>query len=37
MSPVVSQCIDLRFFCGTEHTAMSAASFDKLKATCRMR
>jgi TRAP-type transport system periplasmic protein len=30
MSPVVSQCIDLRFFCGTEHTAMSADSFDKL-------
>ncbi len=30
MSPVVSQCIDLRFFCGTEHTAMSAASFDRL-------
>ena len=30
MSPVVSQCVDLRFFCGTEHTAMSAASFDKL-------
>src|SRR6056297_3580211 len=30
MSPVVSQCIDLRFFCGTEHTAMSAASFDSL-------
>jgi hypothetical protein len=31
MSPVVSQCIDLRFFCGTEHTAISAASFDKLE------
>ena len=31
MSPVVSQCVDLRFFCGTEHTAMSAASFDKLE------
>ncbi len=30
MSPVVSQCIDLRFFCGTEHTAMSASSFDAL-------
>jgi TRAP-type C4-dicarboxylate transport system substrate-binding protein len=30
MSPVVSQCIDLRFFCGTEHTAMSADSFGKL-------
>ena len=32
MSPVVSQCVDLNFFCGTEHTAMSAASFDKLEA-----
>lgn len=30
MSPVVSQCVDLRFFCGTEHTAMNAKSFDKL-------
>lgn len=30
MSPVVSQAVDLRFFCGTEHTAMSAESFDKL-------
>ena len=30
MSPVVSQCVDLRFFCGTEHTAMSAKVFDKL-------
>ncbi|MEM9205897.1 MAG: TRAP transporter substrate-binding protein [Pseudomonadota bacterium] len=30
MSPVVSQCVDLKFFCGTEHTAMSASSFDKL-------
>ncbi|MGI9419799.1 MAG: TRAP transporter substrate-binding protein [Geminicoccaceae bacterium] len=30
MSPVVSQSIDLRFFCGTEHTAMSAKIFDKL-------
>jgi TRAP-type C4-dicarboxylate transport system substrate-binding protein len=30
MSPVVSQCVDLRFFCGTEHTAMNAASFDGL-------
>ncbi|UCH73967.1 MAG: TRAP transporter substrate-binding protein DctP [Rhodospirillales bacterium] len=30
MSPVVSQCVDLRFFCGTEHTAMSASVFDKL-------
>ena len=30
MSPVVSQCVDLEFFCGTEHTAMSAAVFDSL-------
>jgi TRAP-type C4-dicarboxylate transport system substrate-binding protein len=30
MSPVVSQSVDLRFFCGTEHTAMSATAFDGL-------
>ncbi|MGD1923386.1 MAG: TRAP transporter substrate-binding protein [Paracoccaceae bacterium] len=30
MSPVVSQCVDLRFFCGTEHTSMSGKVFDKL-------
>ncbi|WP_411891597.1 TRAP transporter substrate-binding protein [Yoonia sp. SDW83-1] len=30
MSPVVSQCVDLRFFCGTEHTAMNASVFDSL-------
>ncbi|MGF1611736.1 MAG: TRAP transporter substrate-binding protein [Kiloniellales bacterium] len=30
MSPVVSQSVDLRFFCGTEHTAMNASVFDKL-------
>ena len=30
MAPVVSQCVDLRFFCGTEHTAMSADVFDAL-------
>ncbi len=30
MSPVVSQVINLEFFCGTEHTAMSAKVFDKL-------
>ncbi len=30
MSPVVSQSVDLRFFCGTEHTAISAKVFDKL-------
>ena len=31
MSPVVSQSVDLRFFCGTEHTAMSAKVFDGLE------
>ncbi|MGK7653686.1 TRAP transporter substrate-binding protein [Roseovarius sp. B08] len=31
MSPVVSQCVDLKFFCGTEHTAMSASVFDSLE------
>lgn len=31
MAPVVAQCVDLRFFCGTEHTAMSASSFDRLE------
>lgn len=31
MSPVVSQSIDLKFFCGTEHTAMSASVFDSLE------
>ncbi|WP_299152089.1 TRAP transporter substrate-binding protein [uncultured Tateyamaria sp.] len=30
MSPVVSQSVDLRFFCGTEHTAMNASVFDGL-------
>ena len=30
MAPVVSQCVNLKFFCGTEHTAMSAKVFDKL-------
>jgi len=30
MSPVVSQSVHLNFFCGTEHTAMSAAAFDKI-------
>ncbi len=30
MSPVVSQVINLEFFCGTEHTAMNAKVFDKL-------
>lgn len=30
MSPVVSQAVDLKFFCGTEHTSMSAKVFDSL-------
>ena len=30
MSPVVSQCVNLEFFCGTEHTAVSASKFDEL-------
>ncbi|SEW18478.1 TRAP-type C4-dicarboxylate transport system, substrate-binding protein [Cognatiyoonia koreensis] len=30
MSPVVSQSVDLKFFCGTEHTAMNAGVFDSL-------
>jgi TRAP-type C4-dicarboxylate transport system substrate-binding protein len=30
MAPVVSQVLNLEFFCGTEHTAMNAATFDKL-------
>ncbi|MGC3871814.1 TRAP transporter substrate-binding protein [Halomonas sp. GXIMD04776] len=30
MAPVVSQAVDLRFFAGTEHTAMSLQVFDKL-------
>lgn len=32
MASVVSQCVDLKFFCGTEHTAMSLPVFDKLGA-----
>jgi TRAP-type C4-dicarboxylate transport system substrate-binding protein len=31
MSPVVSQSVDLGFFCGTEHTAMSASVFDAME------
>lgn len=31
MSPVVSQSVDLGFFCGTEHTAMSASVFDGME------
>lgn len=30
MAPVVSQAVDLKFFCGTEHTAMSLPVFDRL-------
>ncbi|MHA1165515.1 MAG: TRAP transporter substrate-binding protein, partial [Alphaproteobacteria bacterium] len=30
MSPVVSQCVNLEFFCGTEHTAMNSKVFDKV-------
>ncbi|MGJ8626321.1 MAG: TRAP transporter substrate-binding protein [Sulfitobacter sp.] len=30
MAPVVSQSVHLNFFCGTEHTAMSASKFDSL-------
>lgn len=31
MSPVVSQSVDLKFFCGTEHTSMSSSVFDSLE------
>jgi TRAP-type transport system periplasmic protein len=31
MTPVVSQSVDLRFFCGTEHCAMSSKVFDALE------
>jgi TRAP-type C4-dicarboxylate transport system substrate-binding protein len=31
MAPVVSQSVDLKFFCGTEHTSMSASVFDGLE------
>jgi TRAP-type C4-dicarboxylate transport system substrate-binding protein len=30
MAPVLSQAVDLRFFCGTEHTAMNHKTFEKL-------
>ena len=30
MAPVLSQAVDLKFFCGTEHTAMNNATFEKL-------
>ena len=31
MSPVVSQSVDLGFFCGTEHTGMSAELFNSME------
>lgn len=31
MAPLVSQSVDLRFLCGTEHTAMLASRFDALE------
>src|SRR5690606_39156507 len=30
LSPVLSQAVDLRFFCGTEHTAMNNKTFESL-------
>jgi TRAP-type C4-dicarboxylate transport system substrate-binding protein len=30
MAPIVSQAVDLQFFCGTEHTAISTGAFNKL-------
>jgi TRAP-type C4-dicarboxylate transport system substrate-binding protein len=30
MAPVLSQAVDLKFFCGTEHTAMNFKTFQKL-------
>ena len=30
MAPAVTQSVDLRFFCGTEHTGMSAEVFDSM-------
>ena len=35
MSPVLSQAVDLKFFCGTEHTAMNNKTFEKLPSTLR--
>lgn len=35
MTPVLSQAVDLRFFCGTEHTAMNFATFNKLPANLK--
>ncbi|MCF6234228.1 MAG: TRAP transporter substrate-binding protein [Rhodobacteraceae bacterium] len=31
MTPVVSQCVDLKFFCGTEHTSISSKVFNGLE------
>ncbi len=31
MTPVVSQSVDLKFFCGTEHTSMSTKVFNSLE------
>ena len=31
MSPAVTQSVDLRFFCGTEHTGMNASVFDAME------
>lgn len=31
MSPVVSQSVDLKFFCGTEHTSISTKVFDAME------
>lgn len=33
MAPVLSQAVDLRFFSGTDHTAMNNATFEKLPAS----
>ena len=30
MSPAVTKSVDLKFFCGTEHTAMASSTFDGL-------
>lgn len=30
MTPVVSQCVDLKFFCGTEHTSISTKVYNSL-------
>ena len=30
MTPVISQAVDLKFFCGTEHTAMRLQDFEEL-------